>query len=110
MSVQLPVGVGSGTVDLGGPTHYFDFGGNAAGPTIVCVHGLGGAAWNWAALAPLLTPHSRVVALDLAGHGRTPAAGRRTTVPANRRLLDRFVREVVGERVVLIGNSMGGAI
>jgi pimeloyl-ACP methyl ester carboxylesterase len=31
-------------------------------------------------------------------------------VPANRRLLDRFVREVAGERVVLVGNSMGGAI
>jgi pimeloyl-ACP methyl ester carboxylesterase len=50
------------------------------------------------------------VALDLAGHGRTPAAGRKTTVHANRRLLDRFVREVVGEPVVLLGNSMGGAI
>jgi len=110
MTVQLPDGVRSEIVDLDGPTHYFDFGGNASGPAIVCVHGLGGAAWNWAAIAPLLTPNARVVALDLAGHGRSPAKGRRTTVPANRRLLDRFVREVVDEPVVLIGNSMGGAI
>lgn len=100
----------SKTVDLAGPTHYLDFGGNRRGPLLVCVHGLGGAAWNWSALAPLLTGDARVLAPDLAGHGYTPAAGRRTTVPANRRLLDHFVREVAGEPVVLVGNSMGGAI
>jgi len=110
VTVTLPETVRSATVDLGGPTHYFDFGGPAGGPTMVCVHGLGGAAWNWAAVAPLLTERFRVLAVDLAGHGRTPAAGRKTTVSANRRLLDRFVREVVGEPVVLMGNSMGGAI
>ena len=110
VTVTLPETVRSTTVDLDGPTHYFDFGGPADGPVIVCVHGLGGAAWNWAAVAPLLTERFQVLALDLAGHGRTPAAGRKTTVSANRRLLDRFVREVVGGPVVLMGNSMGGAI
>jgi pimeloyl-ACP methyl ester carboxylesterase len=110
MTVMLPETVRSVTVDLDGPTHYFDFGGPAGRPLIVCVHGLGGAAWNWAAVAPMLTERCRMLAIDLAGHGRTPAAGRSTTVGANRRLLDRFLREVVGEPVVLMGNSMGGAI
>ena len=110
MTIQLPDGVRSAEVDLDGPTHYFDFGGNPAGPLLVGVHGLGGAAWNWAALAPLLTPHARLLAVDLAGHGRTPANGRRTTVPANVRLLDRFLQAVTDEPVVLLGNSMGGAI
>ncbi|MDQ1686143.1 MAG: hypothetical protein QOC82_2880 [Frankiaceae bacterium] len=110
MTVTLPEAVRSATADLDGPTHYFDFGGPADGPPIVAVHGLGGAAWNWAAVAPLLTERCRLLAIDLAGHGRTAAAGRRTTVGANRRLLDRFLREVVGEPVVLMGNSMGGAI
>jgi pimeloyl-ACP methyl ester carboxylesterase len=110
MTVQLPPTVRSRHVDLGGPTHFFDFGGPADGPLVVAVHGLGGAAWNWAAVAPHLVATCRLLALDLAGHGRTPAAGRRTTVRANRRLLDRFVREVAGEPVVLMGNSMGGAI
>jgi pimeloyl-ACP methyl ester carboxylesterase len=100
----------SRTVDLGGETHYLDFGGPAAGPLVVCVHGLGGAAWNWLALGPLLTGSARVLALDLAGHGLSPAAGRPTTVGANRRLLDRFLHEVAGEPVVLVGNSMGGLI
>lgn len=110
MTVTLPDTVRSATVDLDGPTHYFDFGGPADGPLIVCVHGLGGAAWNWAAVAPALAERCRVLAIDLAGHGRTPAANRRTTVSANRRLLDRFLREVAGEPAVLMGNSMGGAI
>lgn len=100
----------SRTADLGGPVHYLDFEGPADAPLLVAVHGLGGAAWNWLALAPLLQSHVRVMAIDLAGHGLTPAAGRPTTVGANRRLLDRFIREVAGEPVVLVGNSMGGLI
>jgi pimeloyl-ACP methyl ester carboxylesterase len=102
--------VTSRTVDLGGPVHYLDAGGPPDGPLVVAVHGLGGAAWNWLSLTPLLTPYCRVLAIDLAGHGLTPARGRPTTVQANRQLLDRFVREVAGEPVVLIGNSMGGMI
>ena len=97
-------------VDLDGPLHYLDFGGPADGPTIVCVHGLDGSSLNWLALAPLLTGHCRVLAPDLAGHGLTTSAGRRTTVPANRELLHRFVESVPGAPVILMGNSMGGMI
>jgi pimeloyl-ACP methyl ester carboxylesterase len=100
----------SRTVDLDGPTHYLDFGGPADGPMIVAVHGLGGSAWNWLAVAPLLTTRCRMVAIDLAGHGLSPAAGRLTTVSANRGLLDRFLREVIKTPCVLVGNSMGGLI
>ena len=110
MSVSAAAPAQSKTVDLDGSMHYLDYGGNARGPLVVCVHGLGGAAWNWSALAPLLTDDMRVIAPDLAGHGYTPAAGRRTTVPANQRLLERFLREVAREPVILVGNSMGGAI
>ncbi|MGN6473413.1 MAG: alpha/beta fold hydrolase, partial [Mycobacteriales bacterium] len=66
----------SRTADLGGPTHYFDFGGPPDAPLLLAVHGLGGAAWNWLALAPLLRSQVRLMAIDLAGHGLTPAAGR----------------------------------
>jgi pimeloyl-ACP methyl ester carboxylesterase len=100
----------SRTVDLDGPTHYLDFGGPAGAPLILAVHGLGGAAWNWLAVAPLLTTRCRMIAIDLAGHGESPRIARSTTVRANRRLLDRFLREVVAEPVVLMGNSMGGLI
>ncbi|MCW2608299.1 MAG: putative hydrolase [Frankiales bacterium] len=109
MSQPAPV---SRTVDLDGPVHLVDHGGPGTPdrPTVVCVHGLGGSHANWHDLAPLLARSSRVLALDLAGHGRTPRAGRSASVRANRALLDRFVDEVVGEPVVLLGNSMGGAV
>jgi pimeloyl-ACP methyl ester carboxylesterase len=97
-------------VDLDGPTHYLDFGGPAGAPLIVAIHGLGGAAWNWLAVAPLLTTRCRMIAIDLAGHGESPRVARSTTVRANRQLLDRFLREVVAEPAVLMGNSMGGLI
>jgi pimeloyl-ACP methyl ester carboxylesterase len=100
----------SRTVDLGGSVHYVDFGGPDDGPTIVLVHGLGGSHLNWDLLAPLIRGHARVLALDLPGFGRSEPAGRRTTVQDNVEVLDRFLTEVAGTPVVLIGNSMGGMI
>ena len=103
-------GVVSRWADLGGPLHYLDFGGPAGGPLIVCVHGLGGSAANWVAVAPLLTGSCRVLAPDLAGHGLTQSRGRGTGVAANRALLHRFLASVSPGPAVLMGNSMGGMI
>jgi pimeloyl-ACP methyl ester carboxylesterase len=97
-------------VDIDGPVHFVDHGGPAGGPLLVCVHGLGGSLLNWGALAPRLTGTARVVAVDLAGFGRTRALGRSATIAANRRLLHRFLTEVTGTPVILVGNSMGGLI
>jgi pimeloyl-ACP methyl ester carboxylesterase len=115
VAASAPLPEGSRTVDLDGPVHYVEHepsGGRSAtaGPPIVCVHGLGGSHANWHDLGPLLAQRHRVLALDLAGHGRTPRAGRSAAVRANRRLLDRFLAEVVGEPAVLLGNSMGGTL
>ena len=96
--------------DLGGPVHYLDFGGPADGPLIVCVHGLGGSAANWVAVAPLLTGSCRVLAPDLAGHGLTQSRGRGTGVAANEALLHSFLASVAPGPVILMGNSMGGMI
>lgn len=103
-------GVVSRWADLDGPLHYLDFGGPAGGPLIVCVHGLGGSAANWLAVAPLLTGSCRVLAPDLAGHGLTQSRGRGTGVAANRALLHRFLASVSPGPAVLMGNSMGGMI
>jgi pimeloyl-ACP methyl ester carboxylesterase len=76
------------TIDVDGiPVHYVDHGGS--GPILVLVHGLGGAAINWMAAGPILSERARVVALDLAGFGRTPTLGRPATVEANAELLVR---------------------
>jgi pimeloyl-ACP methyl ester carboxylesterase len=100
----------SATVDLGGPVHYVDFGGPAEGPVLVLVHGLGGSHLNWDLFAPLMREHGRVFAVDLPGFGRSEPGGRTASVAANVAVLHRFLDEVVGEPVVLVGNSMGGMI
>jgi len=98
------------TADLDGPVAWVDHGGPPGAPVVLAVHGLGGSHANWHDLAPLLTHDSRVLAIDLAGHGRTPRAGRSASVRANCELLGRFVEDVLGEPVVLLGNSMGAAV
>src|SRR5215218_10169501 len=100
----------SRTADIGGPVHYVDFGGPDHAPAVVLVHGLGGSHLNWDLFAPLLTAHARVWAIDLPGFGRSEPGGRTTSVQANVAVLQRFLAEVVGEPVVLVGNSMGGMI
>src|SRR3954447_2975743 len=97
-------------LDWDGPVHYVDFGGNLEGPTFVLVHGLGGSHLNWDLLAPLLTAHGRVLALDLPGFGGSEPGSRRASVHANVVVLRRFLREVATAPAVLVGNSMGGMI
>ncbi len=77
---------------------------------MVLVHGLGGSVESWFSVGPRLAEQARVRALDLVGFGRTPPAGRSSTIGVNRRLLDQFLAEVVGGPAVLVGNSMGGMI
>jgi len=88
--------------------HYLDFGGD--GKPLLMVHGLGGNAMNWMAVGPGLSKHHRVLALDLAGFGRTPLFNRSAAVGANANLVHSFIEQVIGEPVVLMGNSMGGHI
>jgi pimeloyl-ACP methyl ester carboxylesterase len=98
----------SRSVDLDGRVHYYDFGGS--GPPLVLVHGLGGAALNWMAAGHGLAQGHRVLALDLRGFGETPLGNGLSTIEANQRLLDRFIREVAGSPAVVVGNSMGGLL
>jgi pimeloyl-ACP methyl ester carboxylesterase len=96
------------TVDLDGPVHYLDFGGE--GKPLLMVHGLGGSAVNWMAVGPDLAKHHHAFAVDLVGFGRTPLFQRSAALGANAELVHRFIQEVIGEPVVLMGNSMGGHI
>lgn len=96
--------------DLGGPVHWVDFGGPPDAVPLVLVHGLGGSHLNWVQVGPRLATRHRVAALDLNGFGLTPGEGRDATIRGNASLVARFVREVVGEPAVLVGNSMGGMV
>jgi pimeloyl-ACP methyl ester carboxylesterase len=106
----LAAGPRSRTIDVGGPTHYIDHGGPDGAPLLVAVHGLGGSHLNWSAIAPQLVLRSRVLALDLVGHGLTPADGRTPDVEGHRRLVSGFLKAVDAGPAILIGNSMGGLV
>jgi len=108
-----PWGATSFVTDLDGPVHWIEFSpaeGQGQGIPVVFVHGLGGSHLNWCLIGPALAAGRRVVALDLHGFGLTPGLRANSTVQANARLLDRFITEVIGTPVILVGNSMGGLI
>lgn len=96
------------TIDVDGPVFVADYGGT--GTTMLLVHGLGGSHLNWMAVGPELARGHRVLAPDLPGFGRTPIAGRRASIAANVRLLERLLQRLGGGPAVLVGNSMGGLI
>lgn len=80
------------------------------GPPVILVHGLGGAASNWRALAPLLARRHRVVIPELPGHGGSsplPAA------PSLSAYADRVA--LLAERegalpAAIVGHSLGGVV
>jgi pimeloyl-ACP methyl ester carboxylesterase len=92
------------------PVHTVYYGGRPVGPTYVLVHGLGGSHLNWDLIAPLLVEEGYVYSLDLPGFGRSEPMGRDCSVEANVRVLEQFIDKYVPGPVVLVGNSMGGAI
>ena len=81
-----------------------------SGPSLVLVHGLGGAASNWVELAPVLARSYRVLVPDLPGHGgSSPLPASPSLTP----LAD--VVAAVAERegllpAAVVGHSLGGLV
>src|SRR5258708_35743185 len=74
------------------------------------VHGLGGSALNWMAVGPEIANRYHAIAVDLAGFGQTPLFTRSAHVGGNADLVHELIEKVIGEPVVIMGNSMGGHI
>ena len=96
------------TIDLDGPLHGVDYGGD--GQLVLLVHGLGGSSINWAEVGEDLTSHGRVLAPDLPGFGRTPPAGRSASIQDQAALLANWLERETDDPAIVIGNSMGGII
>ncbi|MBT1001095.1 alpha/beta fold hydrolase [Paenarthrobacter sp. DKR-5] len=82
-------------------------------PLLVLVPGLGtSAAALWPETAALLRQDFDLLAVDLPGHGRSPAAAEPFTVGELAEAVDRAVREAAGESGAhfYAGNSLGGAV
>jgi pimeloyl-ACP methyl ester carboxylesterase len=94
-----------------GTVHAYDAWGSGELPTVVLLHGIGSAATPYAAVLMRLRRHARrVVAIELPGHGFS-ADPRKTLTPEF--LLEAVIDaldQLVNERFVLVGHSLGGAI
>ena len=76
---------------------------NPHAPTLVLVHGFTQNARCWGELPRRLQRHFRVLAVDVPGHGRTPAEHDRADLAEAARLIGE-----VGGRARYLGYSMGG--
>ncbi len=94
---------------FGAKIHYIEAG-DAANPTVVLLHGLGGSTDNWAFNTPALAAKYHVIALDQVGFGKSdkPLINYRIGTYAD--FLDKFFSELKIEKATLVGNSLGGWI
>jgi len=93
--------------------HVQDFAAPApAAPTLLLVHGSGGATHSWAPLVPFLTTDWRVIAPDLPGHGFTawPADPSRLSLTGMAADLAALLDALAVVPDVVVGHSAGAAV
>lgn len=92
--------------------HYISAGidNRSKGPTVLLVHGFGACAYHWRHNIPALVEAGhRVFAVDLLGFGLSDKATcSYDDYSVWRRQLSTFIRDVVQDSVILVGNSLGG--
>lgn len=85
-----------------------DFGGS--GPPVLLLHGLAGHAGEWTDTARALCSRSRVLALDLRGHGRSERGPADVSRSAHIADVVAVVEQLDLAPVVLVGQSLGGQL
>lgn len=88
--------------------HYVRAGENNGKPPLLLVHGFGASTDHWRKNITELQRDFSVWAIDMLGFGRSPKAD--TVYSGNlwRDQIHDFISQVVGEPVILAGNSLGG--
>ena len=83
-----------------------------SGPPLVLLHGVGHRRQAWGAVLDRLTPHREVIAVDLPGHGESPAVPAGTT-PVLEVMLGAVISlldDLGLDRPHIAGNSLGGRL
>jgi pimeloyl-ACP methyl ester carboxylesterase len=81
-----------------------------SGQAVVLLHGLGGSAANWGAVAAGLAGSFRVVAPDLPGHGGSPAPPAGAGIGSFADAVAAALAATDVERALVAGHSFGGQV
>src|SRR5690606_30075352 len=79
-------------------------------PVYVLLHGIGMGRGVFGDLIAHLDDTAEVIAIDLPGYGEAPEPERILTMERTADLIAAYLRDRVGEPVVLVGHSMGAQI
>jgi len=87
---------------------YTDSGGS--GPVVLCLHAIGHGARDFEDLSPRFGPQYRVIALDFPNHGNSGVDSQPASATRYTEILTQFIENLHLPSVVLLGNSIGGAV
>lgn len=98
-------------IDIEGVRAHVRDQGNPSGIPLVLIHGSGGSLHVWEGWACELQSTTRLISVDLPGHGLTGAWPRNAyTVEAYADFIEALLDRLKLDRVVLAGHSLGGAV
>ena len=80
------------------------------GPKLLLVHGLGGSWQSWSTILQPLAAHRTVIAIDLPGHGATPAEPDSGTFDGLVGSVQRYIADNGLSGIDVVGSSMGARI
>ena len=81
-----------------------------AGPGLLLVHGLGGSWQSWSPIIDRLSVSRTVIAIDLPGHGATPAEPDSGTFNGLVHSVERYIDDNGLAGIDIVGSSMGARI
>ena len=81
-----------------------------SGPKLLLVHGLGGSRKSWLPILPIVSAQSRIIMIDLPGHGASPARPGSGTFAGLADSLESYIRENGLETADIAGVSLGGRL
>ncbi|WP_293880352.1 alpha/beta fold hydrolase [Sphingomonas sp.] len=80
------------------------------GRKLLLIHGLGGSWQSWITILDALSTHRTVIAIDLPGHGTTPAAADSGTFDGLVGSVERYIQDNGLTGIDVVGSSMGARI
>jgi len=80
------------------------------GRPLLLIHGLGGSWRSWSTILNPLSAARKVIAVDLPGHGTTPAESDSGTFDGLVSSVERYITDAGLSGIDVVGSSMGARI